>query len=95
LGNSEGREAAREVDHYLMGYTNLPTKGNGDLKSITQNKTENGCQNIFLTAIFNLRCPRFHYRSCFVATTSPRRLAKASAPVGYSLLSLTHKTQQY
>jgi glutamate synthase (NADPH/NADH) small chain len=25
---SEG-EAAREVDHYLMGYTNLPT--NGDL----------------------------------------------------------------
>jgi glutamate synthase (NADPH/NADH) small chain len=23
---SEGREAAREVDHYLMGYTNLPTK---------------------------------------------------------------------
>jgi glutamate synthase (NADPH/NADH) small chain len=32
LGN-EGREAAREVD-YLMGYTNLPTKGNGDLPSL-------------------------------------------------------------
>ena len=31
---SEGREAAREVDLYLMGYTNLPTKGNGDLPSI-------------------------------------------------------------
>jgi glutamate synthase (NADPH/NADH) small chain len=31
---SEGREAAREVDHYLMGYTNLPTKGNGDLPSL-------------------------------------------------------------
>jgi glutamate synthase (NADPH/NADH) small chain len=30
---SEGREAAREVD-YLMGYTNLPTKGNGDLPSL-------------------------------------------------------------
>jgi glutamate synthase (NADPH/NADH) small chain len=35
---SEGREAAREVDHYLMGYTNLPTKGNGDLQSITKIK---------------------------------------------------------
>ena len=31
---SEGREAAREVDNYLMGYTNLPTKGNGDLPSL-------------------------------------------------------------
>jgi glutamate synthase (NADPH/NADH) small chain len=31
---SEGREAAREVDLYLMGYTNLPTKGKGDLPSI-------------------------------------------------------------
>jgi glutamate synthase (NADPH/NADH) small chain len=29
---SEGREAAREVDHYLMGYTNLPTKGNCHIK---------------------------------------------------------------
>jgi len=28
---SEGREAARKVDEYLMGYSNLPTKGNGDL----------------------------------------------------------------
>jgi len=28
---SEGREAAREVDKYLMGYSNLPTKGEGDL----------------------------------------------------------------
>jgi glutamate synthase (NADPH/NADH) small chain len=28
---SEGREAARMVDLYLMGSTNLPTKGNGDL----------------------------------------------------------------
>jgi glutamate synthase (NADPH/NADH) small chain len=28
---AEGREAAREVDLYLMGTTNLPTKGNGDL----------------------------------------------------------------
>lgn len=31
---SEGREAARVVDLYLMGSTNLPTKGNGDLPSI-------------------------------------------------------------
>lgn len=30
---SEGREAAREVDNYLMGFTNLPTKGEGDLKN--------------------------------------------------------------
>lgn len=28
---SEGREAAREVDKYLMGETHLPTKGEGDL----------------------------------------------------------------
>jgi len=28
---SEGREAAREVDIYLMGTSNLPTKGKGDL----------------------------------------------------------------
>ena len=28
---SEGREAAREVDIYLMGNSNLPTKGNGEL----------------------------------------------------------------
>ena len=31
---AEGREAAREVDNYLMGFTNLPTKGNGDLPSL-------------------------------------------------------------
>jgi glutamate synthase (NADPH/NADH) small chain len=31
---SEGREAARVVDLYLMGFTNLPTKGNGDFPSI-------------------------------------------------------------
>jgi glutamate synthase (NADPH/NADH) small chain len=31
---SEGREAAREVDNYLMGFTNLPTKGNGDLPNL-------------------------------------------------------------
>ena len=31
---SEGREAARVVDFYLMGSTNLPTKGNGDLPSL-------------------------------------------------------------
>ena len=31
---SEGREAAREVDKYLMGYTNLPTKGTGDLPNL-------------------------------------------------------------
>jgi glutamate synthase (NADPH/NADH) small chain len=31
---SEGREAAREVDKYLMGYTNLPTKGRGDLPTL-------------------------------------------------------------
>lgn len=31
---SEGREAAREVDKFLMGYTNLPTKGNGDLPNL-------------------------------------------------------------
>ncbi len=28
---SEGREAARAVDIFLMGETNLPTKGDGDL----------------------------------------------------------------
>jgi glutamate synthase (NADPH/NADH) small chain len=28
---SEGREAAREVDIFLMGQSNLPTKGAGDL----------------------------------------------------------------
>ncbi|MDR6967100.1 glutamate synthase (NADPH/NADH) small chain [Flavobacterium arsenatis] len=31
---SEGREAAREVDLFLMGYTDLPTKGKGDLPSL-------------------------------------------------------------
>jgi glutamate synthase (NADPH/NADH) small chain len=31
---SEGREAARKVDEYLMGYSNLPTKGDGDLPAI-------------------------------------------------------------
>jgi glutamate synthase (NADPH/NADH) small chain len=31
---SEGREAAREVDKYLMGFTNLPTKGRGDLPTL-------------------------------------------------------------
>lgn len=31
---SEGREAARKVDEYLMGYSCLPTKGNGDLPSL-------------------------------------------------------------
>ena len=30
---SEGREAAKKVDEFLMGYSNLPTKGNGDLPS--------------------------------------------------------------
>ncbi len=30
---SEGREAAREVDIYLMGQSDLPTKGNGDILS--------------------------------------------------------------
>ena len=28
---SEGREAARKVDEYLIGFSNLSTKGNGDL----------------------------------------------------------------
>ncbi|HEY9169033.1 MAG TPA: glutamate synthase subunit beta [Lutibacter sp.] len=28
---SEGREVAKKVDEYLMGYSNLPTKGSGDL----------------------------------------------------------------
>jgi len=31
---SEGREAARKVDEYLMGYSNLPTKGEGDLPAM-------------------------------------------------------------
>jgi glutamate synthase (NADPH/NADH) small chain len=31
---NEGREAAREVDIFLMGESNLPTKGNGDLPEI-------------------------------------------------------------
>ena len=30
---SEGREAAREIDLYLMGQSNLPTKNNGDMIS--------------------------------------------------------------
>lgn len=31
---NEGREAAREVDIYLMGSSNLPTKGTGDLPGV-------------------------------------------------------------
>ena len=31
---NEGREAAREVDLFLMGESNLPTKGSGDLPII-------------------------------------------------------------
>ena len=31
---NEGREAAREVDLFLMGVSNLPTKGKGDLPAI-------------------------------------------------------------
>ncbi len=31
---NEGREAAREVDLFLMGESNLPTKGGGDLPSV-------------------------------------------------------------
>ena len=31
---SEGREAARGVDHHLMGHTELPTKGYGDLPRV-------------------------------------------------------------
>ena len=31
---SEGREAARAVDFYLTGQTDLPTKGNGDLLGV-------------------------------------------------------------
>lgn len=31
---SEGREAARCVDHHLMGYSELPTKGNPDLPRV-------------------------------------------------------------
>jgi glutamate synthase (NADPH/NADH) small chain len=31
---SEGREAARVADLFLMGYTNLPTKGKGDLPAL-------------------------------------------------------------
>ncbi|MFK5957461.1 MAG: glutamate synthase subunit beta [Lutibacter sp.] len=31
---SEGREAARKVDEYLMGFSNLPTKGDGDLPTM-------------------------------------------------------------
>ena len=31
---SEGREAAHAVDHYLMGATTLPTKGDGDLPRV-------------------------------------------------------------
>lgn len=33
-GISEGREAARAADLFLMGYTNLPTKGKGDLPAL-------------------------------------------------------------
>lgn len=31
---SEGREAAKKVDEYLMGHTELPTKGEGDLPKL-------------------------------------------------------------
>jgi glutamate synthase (NADPH) small chain len=31
---SEGREAAKSVDEYLMGSSNLPTKGEGDMLSV-------------------------------------------------------------
>jgi glutamate synthase (NADPH/NADH) small chain len=31
---SEGRECARAVDHFLMGRTFLPTKGEGDLPRV-------------------------------------------------------------
>jgi glutamate synthase (NADPH) small chain len=31
---SEGREAAKKVDEYLMGTSNLPTKGNGDFPTL-------------------------------------------------------------
>ena len=31
---SEGREAARGVDQYLMGSSDLPTKGEGDLPRV-------------------------------------------------------------
>jgi glutamate synthase (NADPH/NADH) small chain len=31
---SEGREAARQVDIYLMGSSNLPTKEGGDLPGV-------------------------------------------------------------
>ena len=31
---NEGREAAREVDLYLMGESNLPVKGQGDLPGV-------------------------------------------------------------
>jgi len=31
---SEGREAAKKVDEYLMGFSNLPSKGDGDLPSM-------------------------------------------------------------
>jgi len=31
---SEGREAARKADEYLMGFSNLPTKGQGDLPGV-------------------------------------------------------------
>jgi glutamate synthase (NADPH/NADH) small chain len=31
---SEGREAARHIDIFLMGKTNLPTKGDGDLPAV-------------------------------------------------------------
>jgi glutamate synthase (NADPH/NADH) small chain len=31
---SEGREAARGVDTFLMGRTYLPTKGEGDLAKV-------------------------------------------------------------
>jgi glutamate synthase (NADPH/NADH) small chain len=31
---SEGREAAYKIDQYLMGFSHLPTKGNGDLPTL-------------------------------------------------------------
>ncbi len=31
---SEGREAAKEVDLFLIGESNLPTKGCGDLPGV-------------------------------------------------------------
>jgi hypothetical protein len=76
-----------------LGYTNLPTKEMVIYPVYNQNKTENGCQNIFWQPFLIWGVHASIIIALIAIATSPRRFSKASAPVGYLLLS--PKTQQY